>query len=432
MRLSLDPVLGDRAPYLIFTFAIVVVGMRYGLLTGLFTAVVSTIVGLWLFISPGLSFSSISGDEWANIVAYIATCSAILLFSDRYRRAREGEAASMANSLAASSRLQESQQRLAGIVDSAMDAIVTVNADQEVILFNPAAERMFGYPASDVCGQSVIKLLPERFRDGHDAHVRGFRDEGITSRRINSLGAIYGLRSSGEEFPIDASISHVVVECEQLTTVIIRDITERKAAEEAQASLVREIDHRAKNAMAVAQALVSLSRGETIKDYTEAVSGRIASLARAHSLLSQSRWRGAALCDVVEGELGACICPRQFELCGSPVSLATTAVQPFSLALNELATNATKHGAASAKTGLVQVSWSVVEGQLELTWMETGGPEITSLKQSGVGLNLLRRTVENQLDGKLDLEWAAQGLKVLLAVPPSRYSVGKCIGSRDI
>jgi len=424
VRLSLDPVLGDRAPYLVFTFAVLVAGMRYGSLPGLFTAAVSTIAGLWMFIPPRFSFDSVSTDEWANIVAYVATCSAILLFSNRYRRAREAAVSSLAESRAATSRLQESQQRLAGIVDSAMDAIVTVNAGQHVTLFNPAAERMFGYSASDVCGQSVNRLLPERFRAGRDGHVQRFRQEDMTNRRINFLGPIYGRRSSGEEFPVEASISHVAIEGEQLTTVILRDITERKLNEEAQALLVREVDHRAKNALAVAQALVGITRGETIKEYTEAVTGRVASLARAHSILSQSRWKGAALSDVVQGELGACVAARQFVLCGPAVSLAKTAVQPFSLVLHELTTNAMRHGAASAKTGLVNVSWSVVEDQLELTWMESGGPETTSLKQPGVGLNLLRRTVENQLEGKLNLDWAPQGLRALLTVPSSRYSLG--------
>lgn len=305
IRVLLDPLLEDRAPYLVFTFAVLVVGLLYGLLPGLFTAAASTVVGLCLFIPPRFSFDAQSTDEGANVAAFIVTSSAILLFSDRYRQARQMVASSLLESVATSKRLQESERRLAGIVGSAMDAIITLDARHKIVLFNPAAEQMFGYHASDICGTSISKLFPDVCNTAEVADLGQILQADVTSRRINSVGLAHGLRSSGEVFPLEASISDTTVEDQHLTTVILRDVTERQLHENAQASLVREVDHRAKNALAVAQALVSLTRAETITDYIDTVSGRIASLARAHSLLSQSRWSGGRLQDVIAGELDA-------------------------------------------------------------------------------------------------------------------------------
>lgn len=122
-------------------------------------------------------------------------------------------------------------QRLEGILASAMDAIITVNEEQLVVVFNPAAERMFGLPASEALGQPISRFIPERHHGLHAEHIRRFLETGDTNRQMGSLGAVSGVRPGGEEFPIEASISQVQVGGERLATVILRDITERRAAE---------------------------------------------------------------------------------------------------------------------------------------------------------------------------------------------------------
>jgi chemotaxis family two-component system sensor kinase Cph1 len=122
---------------------------------------------------------------------------------------------------------------LFGIIDSAMDAIITINEEQRIIFFNPAAEQMFGCKAAEVLGSRVDRFIPERFRKAHEEHIRKFGETGQTSRRMGQLGEIRGLRTTGEEFPIEASISQVSVGGRKLFSVILRDITERKQAEEA-------------------------------------------------------------------------------------------------------------------------------------------------------------------------------------------------------
>lgn len=129
--------------------------------------------------------------------------------------------------------LQESETRLAGIINSATDAIISVDSDQRIVLFNPAAEQMFGYSASEMLGHTLDHLIPQRFHRAHAAHVRAFGETGVTTRRMGALGTIFGLRADATEFPIEASISQLEAGGQKLFTVILRDITARKRGEEA-------------------------------------------------------------------------------------------------------------------------------------------------------------------------------------------------------
>ena len=128
--------------------------------------------------------------------------------------------------------LAESQQRFAGIVGSAMDAIVSVDAEQKIILFNAAAEKMFGCPVSVAIGSSVERFIPERFRAAHAEHIRQFAQTGLASRSMGRMGSLTGLRANGVEFPIEASISKIEVGGQLLATVILRDISERRRLEQ--------------------------------------------------------------------------------------------------------------------------------------------------------------------------------------------------------
>lgn len=318
--------------------------------------------------------------------------------------------------------LQESRRRMEGIVNSAMDALITIDSQQRIVLFNPAAERMFEVEAADAVGRPISQFIPERFREGHDAHIRRFRETGVTSRRMGALGAISGVRASGEEFPVEASISQTEVGGEQLATVILRDITERRANEEARLLLAREVDHRAKNALAVVQALVSLTRAPTKEAFVTAVRGRVAALARAHSLLSRNRWQGADLTQVVTDETAAYQRPGQVRLGGPAISLAPDAVQPISLLIHELATNAVKYGGLSTEAGLVRVDWRILpDGQLLLTWTESGGPPVVEPGARGFGSTLVSEVTTRQLGGQVTIDWRPTGLSFSVVLPERNF-----------
>ena len=137
--------------------------------------------------------------------------------------------------------LKETGERLKVIIQSAMDAIITVDDNQNIVLFNAAAEKIFGCPAVAAVGTPLDRFIPERFRAAHRDHVGRFGETGMTTRMMGARIALLGLRANGEEFPIDASISQVVIEGRKLYTVILRDITTRRRAEEALERSYREL-----------------------------------------------------------------------------------------------------------------------------------------------------------------------------------------------
>lgn len=116
-----------------------------------------------------------------------------------------------------------------------MDAIIAVDDTQRIVLFNAAAERVFACPANEAIGCSVERFVPERSRAGHSARVHCFAESGVTNRTLGGLGTLWGLRATGEEFPMEASISKVECGGQRYFTVVIRDITERHRAEKAAA-----------------------------------------------------------------------------------------------------------------------------------------------------------------------------------------------------
>jgi PAS domain S-box-containing protein len=124
---------------------------------------------------------------------------------------------------------RRNEAQLAGIIDSAMDAIITIDENQHIVLFNSAAERIFGCTATAVLGQPIDRFIPERFQ-AHREHIPGFPEHDVTRRTMGQHGDLYGLKSSGEEFPLEASISQIQLNNEKFYTVILRDITERKRA----------------------------------------------------------------------------------------------------------------------------------------------------------------------------------------------------------
>ena len=214
------------------------------------------------------------------------------------------------------------------------------------------------------------------------------------------------------------------------------DVTERRRAEERQALLAREVDHRAKNALAVVQSIVALTRDADPEQFRAAVTGRIAALARAHTLLARDGWNGAGLRELVEEEVapyrvGAEALDR-VTLLGPDVALAPGAAQPLAMALHELATNAAKHGALGAPGGRVVIRWDALpDGGLSLRWTETRvQPLFAPPARRGFGYSVIRNTVERQLGGSCAFDWREEGLACGIDLPasqlcwPARISAG--------
>jgi two-component sensor histidine kinase len=274
--------------------------------------------------------------------------------------------------------------------------------------------------------------LFEVFPDPPDARTRAFMEtvrasfeRVLETRRPDEMPiqpyAVEGPGGEPEErfwgatqtplFGAGGEISHILSTIRDVTA----EVAERRI-NEARALLMREVDHRARNALTVVQSIVRLTEAESQKTFKHVVQGRVEALARAQTSLARRKWEGALLRDVVEAELAALAAPGAFTLAGPRVLLPPEQVQATSMILHELATNAHKYGALSVPGGAVSVVWTAADGQLGLTWTETGGPPAAAPRKAGFGSRLITRLVR-QLRGELSYDWRAEGLRAELTAP---------------
>ena len=202
------------------------------------------------------------------------------------------------------------------------------------------------------------------------------------------------------------------------------DITDRKRAEERQVLLAREVDHRAKNTLAVVLSVLRLTRAATTQDFIATVEGRVHALAATHNLLSSTRWEGADLGKIVEEEMAPYHAShRQRVITSGPaVVLLPATAQAVALALHELATNAAKYGALSTETGTLSVTWRAEGDALVLDWTETGGPPAAEPARLGFGLTIVRSSIEAQFRGGVSYEWRPEGLRCSLSIPAAQIA----------
>jgi two-component sensor histidine kinase len=201
------------------------------------------------------------------------------------------------------------------------------------------------------------------------------------------------------------------------------DITDRKQAEQRQDLLIAELDHRVKNVLARVAVVAKQTRegSDTMDDLVESLDGRIQSMAAAHSLLSQTRWRGVGLNDLVRDQLAPYAVQANVKIAGPNIVLAATATQALAMVLHELATNAAKYGALST-AGAVSVTWQkpVADGTattLTVIWSELGGPRVTAPLQSGFGTSLIRDLIPHELGGRVDLAFEPDGVVCRIDIP---------------
>jgi two-component sensor histidine kinase/response regulator RpfG family c-di-GMP phosphodiesterase len=197
------------------------------------------------------------------------------------------------------------------------------------------------------------------------------------------------------------------------------DITDRKEAEIRQALLAREVDHRARNTLAVVQSIVRLTKSSDIGTYIEAIEGRIRALAHAQELLSQSRWQGADIVRLVMEEIAPYRMgdPTRITVSGPSVILPPDKAQATALSLHELATNAAKYGALSQESGRVAIEWELHDGVLTLDWIETGGPGVRRPDSEGFGTKIINASIRGQSRGSVAFDWQLHGLRCRLSIP---------------
>ena len=293
--------------------------------------------------------------------------------------------------------------------------------DNPIVLANEAFLEMSGYGRDEVLGRNC------RFLQGPDTSPEAVAEiarkvcagEEVTVELLN-------YRKDGSSFWNNLFISPVHADdgkllyffASQKDVTIEREERERKLSE---LRLMREVDHRAKNVLALVQGIVRMSRTDTIEGYATAVQGRVEALARAHGLLSERRWRDVPLHMLIRAEVEP-FGSRRVTLDGPHVELPSSVVQPVALLIYELIANATQHGSLSVFGGRVSINWSedAAKSQLVLRWREEGGPPPAERRRDGFGSTLMAGIVERQLQGSKKLDWTAAGLAGEFVIPISR------------
>jgi len=210
----------------------------------------------------------------------------------------------------------------------------------------------------------------------------------------------------------DGEVTHIVSAVQDVTG----EVLERRS-EEARKLLMREVDHRARNALTVVQSFVRLTTADSLDEFRRVVDGRVAALARAQTSLAARRWEGASLAGVIDAELASLSQPETYSLTGPQVLLQAQHVQAMSMMIHELATNASKYGALSTKGGRLEIAWATTPAnKLSLAWSETGGPAVSAPAREGFGSRLIAQ-LARQVGGEIAYVWRPHGLLVELSLP---------------
>ena len=305
---------------------------------------------------------------------------------------------------------ERAARRLVSIVESSDDAIVSKDLSGLIATWNRGAERLFGYLAEEIVGKSIMTILPADRQDEETGILERIR----RGERVEHFETVRR-HKNGQLVNISLTVSPVFDQSGKIigASKIARDITDQKRREEQIALLAREADHRTKNLLALAQATVHLSQGETPDELKSAIEGRLRALAHAHALLARSRWAGADLRTMVVEELSP-YCqdnPERAQIDGPSLMLEQQAAQAMAVAMHELTTNAVKYGALSTPQGRVRIQWACdPTHRLRLRWTETGGPSVGLPKRQGFGVRVMERIIQSQLNGDLKFDWREEGV----------------------
>ena len=315
---------------------------------------------------------------------------------------------------AAEAALTESEQRYRALVDNASDIVATMDLDLRVTSINPAIERILGYPAEEVIGTRLSRYVPaDQLAMQEKMLQRKF--EGVEETRYETDL----LRKDGQRCTVEINSKLILDALGQPIGVhaIARDVTERRNAEARQMLLLRELQHRTKNILAVVQSVVlnTLVGGRSVESAREAIVGRLQAIARAQEFVAAGKSGGAPLRELVEGQL-ASFAPRA-RIDGPVIYAGAPFAQMFALVIHELATNAAKYGSLSVRDGQVFIEWKIqVDGsepRLSFAWSERGGPPVQAPAHQGFG----SRLISAALSGTPRIAFDSQGFQYKVDVP---------------
>lgn len=324
---------------------------------------------------------------------------------------------------------ENANAHLAAIVASSSEAILSVSPDGVIATWNAGAEQTFGYTASDAVGMPLKELFAA---EGAGDYER-IRSAMAASETVRLEGLCRTRNDRPVEVAIVANAVHSSPDSVSGYSITIRDISERKEHDRHLASVMRELTHRSKNLLAIIQAMARQTalRSEGLADFEARFSGRLQSLSRSHELLISNDWEGALLGDLVAVQRTAFGTRHaRIRASGPDVFLRPEAILNIGLALHELASNAERHGALSAASGRVDLSWSVERTKesaprLMIVWRERGRQSAGDLLHRGFGRDVLEHVTPTALGANVVLKAIPDGLLWTLDVPGDQIVRGR-------
>ncbi|MCG6113908.1 MAG: PAS domain S-box protein [Mesorhizobium sp.] len=312
--------------------------------------------------------------------------------------------------------------RLAAIVESSFDAIISKDLNGIITSWNPAAERLFGYSAEEAIGRPILIVIP----DSHHGEEAGIIARIRLGESVETFETIR-LRKDGALVPVSLTISPIRAHDGKIigASKIARDISARRESQRRIQLLLREVNHRVKNQYAVILAMVreTLRHTVTPAEFEAKLRERIMALSRSHDLLVNRDWRGASLADLVLDQMEPFGGADHIRMSGPPLFLKPNAVQSLGMAFHELATNSAKYGAL-AEGGSIAVDWHI-EGSgdavtFQLAWAETTSrpcPISDGNERKGFGSVVLRRATPQSLFGSASYHCADGSVSWTLRAP---------------
>jgi PAS domain S-box-containing protein len=309
--------------------------------------------------------------------------------------------------------LRSAEQVLRDFVENATVAMHWVGPDGTILWANRAELEMLGVTAEEYIGHHIAEFHADKpvIEDILDRLTKAESLRNYEARLRCKDGAIRDVVINSNVLWKDNKFIH--------TRCITRDVTDRKLAEQREKTLARELDHRAKNLLALVQATVRLTQADSVEGFKTAVEGRLQALSNAHTLIAQSRWAGASLHSLVTDELAPYCAPgaSRAEIAGQELVLEPKSAQAIAMVLHELATNTVKYGALSVPSGRLRIEWSQGEAQLAIRWTEAGGPPVKRPGHQGFGTRVVGEVVKAALQGSLRFDWEPGGLTCEILIP---------------
>lgn len=312
---------------------------------------------------------------------------------------------------------------LSAIVASSGDAIMSIGLDGRIQSWNHGSEKLFGYSSAEAIGQLKRLVIP-------DANVAEFEKHLSMIRRGESLRAdTVRQNRNGDLISVSLDMAPILSPSGKIVAIssIAHDITDRKAAQEHEHFLMREITHRSKNLLAIVQSMArqTARSSDTIDQFQAVFMQRVQGLSASHDLLVTENWVGAPLSELIQKHLQMFVQANRenLEISGPTVYVNANAAQALGLAMHELATNSVKYGALSSSAGKISVVWAYEPDggtpRLALTWKETGGPPVKPPERKGFGHFVMERMAAQSLDGEVNIQFLPGGLVWKISMPAS-------------